>query len=443
MGWSRRYSLWSYVKSSLWLVPFIALLFYILVIRLAYLFEPWLAWIEPWPLGLAGSQRLLETIITMTLTFVVFTFGSLLVAIQVAGGQLTPRIIATTLLCDNAIRFTVGLFIFTLLFATGTLARLEAEVHPAVVGIAGFLGFLSIAAFLYLIDYAARLLRPVAIILRVSEVGRRVIAEAFPIMATSETEAVADCQKPNLPPDKIIFYRGRPAIIVAVNKKALLALAEKTGSVFELVPRVGDFVGSGEPLFRLYGKRLPSDDVLKANVAFGRERALEQDVTFAFRIIVDIGIKALSKAINDPTTAVLAIDQLQRLLCYVGRRSLREEEILGQSGELRVVCRTPDWEDFVKLTFSEIRLYGAENFQIARRLRAVLEHALQVLPPFRRPALETELTLLDRSLAKAYDLPEDLALARTADTQGLGGSKSSLDPGSVAGETGWEPRRLA
>lgn len=425
MSWSRLYSLKSYIKSSLWLVPFIALLLYVLAIRMAYLFEPWLIWIEPWPWGLAGSQRLLETIITMTLTFVVFTFGSLLVAIQIAGGQLTPRIIATTLLRDNAIRFTVGLFIFTLLFATGALARLETDAHHAIIGVAGLLGFLSIAAFLYLIDYAARLLRPVSIVLRVSEQGRAVIEDVFPTMATSEADAATIDPRPSTRPDKTILYKGRPAIIVAINKNALLKLAEKTQSVVEVVPRIGDFVASGEPLFRLYGSRFPEESVLKAMIAFGPERTLEQDATFAFRIIVDIAIKALSKAINDPTTAVLAIDQLQRLLCFVGKRNLTGKTIMNQSGELRVICRTPEWEDFVKLTFSEIRFYGAENFQIARRLRAVLEYGLQVLPDFRRPALEAELALLDRRLAELYDFPEDLALAQMADSQGLGGSTPS------------------
>ncbi|QFY63000.1 DUF2254 domain-containing protein (plasmid) [Rhizobium grahamii] len=425
MGWNRLYSLRSYIKSSLWLVPFLALLFYILAIRLVYLLEPWLGWTEQWPWGLAGSQRLLETIITMTLTFVVFTFGSLLVAIQIAGGQLTPRIIATTLLRDNAIRFTVGLFIFTLLFATGALARLESDVHQAVVGVAGILGFLSIAAFLYLIDYAARLLRPVSIVLRVSEEGRAVIEEVYPAMATDDEVDTSHDPRPSERPAKSILYRGRPAIIVAVNTKALFGLAEKTRSVVELVPRVGDFVASGEPLFRLYGANVPEESVLRTMIAFGPERTLEQDATFAFRILVDIAIKALSKAINDPTTAVLAIDQLQRLLCYVGKRSLVGEALMNQSGELRVICRTPDWEDFVKVTFSEIRLYGAENFQIARRLRAVLEYALQVLPEFRHAALETELDLLDRRLAELYYFPEDLALARVADSQGLGGGKGS------------------
>jgi hypothetical protein len=156
-------------------------------------------------------------------------------------------------------------------------------------------------------------------------------------------------------------------------------------------------------------------------VAFGRERTIEQDSTFAFRIIVDIAIKALSPAINDPTTAVIAIDGLQSLLRKVAERKLQDERLFDGDGRLRVVFRTPNWEDFVHLTFSEVRQYGAGNFQVARRLRTMLENALRNVPEPCIPALRLELELLDRAIADLYPFPEDLARARIPDSQGLGG----------------------
>ena len=113
--------------------------------------------------------------------------------------------------------------------------------------------------------------------------------------------------------------------MIAANVDSLAALARRAEGVIAFVPRVGDFVAIGEPLFRLYGNAARLDDgKLRAQVAFGPERTIEQDATFALRVIVDIGIKALSPAINDPTTAVMAIDQLHRLLGLVGRRHLHK-----------------------------------------------------------------------------------------------------------------------
>jgi uncharacterized membrane protein len=152
---------------------------------------------------------------------------------------------------------------------------------------------------------------------------------------------------------------------------------------------------------------------------------MEQDPMFAFRILVDIALKALSAAINDPTTAVLAIDQLQRLLRVVGKRSLYTEEIRDKSGRVCVIFRTPNWEDFVHISFREIRQYGAGSIQIARRQRAAIENLLQCLPEHRHDALRVELTLLDREISSKHPFPEDLALARIPDSQGLGGSDTS------------------
>ena len=160
-------------------------------------------------------------------------------------------------------------------------------------------------------------------------------------------------------------------------------MAKDANGVVELVPRVGDFVAKGEPLFRLYGgTNWIGENRLRAQVAFGPERTIDQDPAFAFRVIVDVAIKALSAAINDPTTAVLALDQLHRLLRQVGRRHLHDDAVFDSRGALRLISATPDWEDFVQLTFSEIRLYGAANFQISRRIRAMIEDLMQTLIEF-------------------------------------------------------------
>jgi uncharacterized membrane protein len=224
-------------------------------------------------------------------------------------------------------------------------------------------------------------------------------------------------------PDRIIHYLGRSGIVLALNLQELVTEARRAGCVLEFAHQVGDFVATDEPLFYVHGNAEAIDARrLQANVALGSERTMEQDPMFAFRIEVDIALKALSAAINDPTTAVLAIDQLHRLLRMVGFRSLQNEEVLDDAGQLRLVFHTPNWEDFVHISFREIRLCGAHNLQIARRLRDLIEDLLLSLPEHRHPALQKELELLDRALVESYKFPEDLALARIADSQGMGGA---------------------
>lgn len=422
--WNQWFRLSSYVRSSLWVVPIVAILLELAISRVAHRMDAWLG-LQLLGFGVTGAKALLETVVTATLSFVVFTFTSLLVAIQVASGQLTPRIIATTLLRDDVVKYAVGLFIFTCFFALSALNQMETTVAETVVFLAGVLGVLCFAAFFYLIDYAARLLRPISILTRVGNAGLAVVEAVYPKPSTGRDREPANQPRPAATPDAVIRHTDTSQIILAVRLDVLAAEARRSNGVIELVPQVGDFVAAGEPLFKLYdGAATVDEQLLHTTVAFGSERTMEQDPTFAFRIVIDIALRALSPAINDPTTAVLALDQLHRMLRAVGMRHLRTDELLDASGRLRVICRTPNWEDFVHLAFSEIRSCGSGNLQVVRRLRAMIENLLEALPAHRHAALHQEVSILDREIESRFSHPEERALARVSDTQGLGGRAS-------------------
>ncbi len=419
-NWSYWYRLLSYCRSSLWIVPVFAIVLEQFFIRLTDRLDPVIAW-RFYNISGDSAMAVLSAIVTLTLSLIVFTFGSMLVAIQVAGGQLTPRIIATTLLPNNVVRLSVGLFTFAMIYAMGIIGRLDKGENQLGIAVSAVLALLCVISFLYLIDYAARLMRPVSIMAHVGEAGLRVIESVY---SRKRTKSLPNEPQAPLParPHQLVYHRGTSGIVLAVNLDQLLAAAQRCDCIIEFVPHVGDFIGVDEPLFQVYGGEITDEDELREAVALGSERTMEQDPMFAFRILVDISIRALSQAINDPTTAVLGIDQLHRLLRKVGRRHTRDEHVKDASGALRVIWRTPNWEDFVHLAIVEIRLYGAGNPQIARRLRAMIENLIQTLPAERHDALRLELDLLDRSIDRLYALPEDAAMARVADTQGLGAS---------------------
>ena len=426
LEWRTRFWLKSYLRSSMWLVPLGAYVASLVAISVLGWIDARMQWQWAWQLNVEIVQNVLQMFVAAMLSFIVFTFGSLLVAVQIASAQLTPRIIATVLLRDNTIRLIAGLFVLSLVFDLGLLARTQAAVLYLPLTVSVLLNLTAIGAFLYLMDYAARLLRPITIVWRLGEQGLQVIDQIYP----SRIKGSLSPSSPSMPvlgaPAREIPHRGKSAIILAIQFDTLRHEAERTGGLVEFAYRVGDFVATGETLFRLHGDAAAANDAtLCAAVAMGAERTIEHDPTFAYRVIVDIAIKALSSAINDPTTAVLALDQIKRLLRAVGRRHLHDDVMHDAAGNLRVVYRTPSWDDFVELSCREIRLYGAANFQIARRLRSMLENLQQALPEARGPALRKELDLLDQALVRLDMLPDDLALARLPDRQGLGASRHS------------------
>ena len=224
-------------------------------------------------------------------------------------------------------------------------------------------------------------------------------------------------------PGRVVLHKGTSGVVLAVNLPGLVALAREADGYIEFAPQVGDFLAVDEPMFRLHGGAVAIDDQrLRASVALGTERTMEQDPTFALRILVDIAIKALSAAINDPTTAVMAIDQLHRMLRVVGLRHLHNDVLRDETSNLRLIFITPKWEDYVHLTCTEIRHCGGRSVQVMRRMRAMLEHLLQSLPEHRHAELRRQLDLLDRTVDDSFAFAEDRALARIPDPQGLGGA---------------------
>ena len=95
-------------------------------------------------------------------------------------------------------------------------------------------------------------------------------------------------------------------------------------------------------------------------VALGEERTIEQDTAFALRILVDIAIRALSPAVNDPTTAVQVLGALEDLLLRIGESDLTGRGTLRDAGgDVRVLVATRRWEDLLALALTEIRDYGS------------------------------------------------------------------------------------
>ena len=132
-------------------------------------------------------------------------------------------------------------------------------------------------------------------------------------------------------------------------------------------------------MFTSSGTPLP-EDALRRAVHLKRERTFEQDPKYPIRLLVDIAIKALSPAINDPTTAVQTIDQLEDLLRRLGAAELDAGYAVDESGALRLVFPTPTWEDYLTLAFDEIRHFGSNSVQVMRRMRSALVGLAEALP---------------------------------------------------------------
>jgi uncharacterized membrane protein len=441
MTWMQRYRVRHYIANSIWIWPAVGMVVALAAVRFVHWLEGLLRWESAFHPD--AARAVLGTLAASMFTFIVFVSSALLVAVQLASAQLTPRIIAIVFR-DPVTKLSLTVFVFTFTLSLAALVRVAASVPPLTAELAAFSCLLSLGVFLYLIDHVGKALRPSGALQSVARLGREVIENVYPRRLTGSTEAppsTADFPSPGETPACVIA-NPHDGVVLAFDIRGLVALTESAGCVIEMVPQVGDLVAAGDPLFRVYGSgTLPPSRALCQSVAVGQERTLEQDPALVFRIMVDIASKGLSPAINDPTTAVLAIDQIQHLLRAVGTRCLDEGQVRDAAGRPRLVYRTPDWEDFVHLAVTEIRQFGRDSIQIIRRLRAMLENLIETLPPARVVLLREELSLLNR-LAERFSDPEDRALANVGDFQGVGG-RPGLSQGRREGQRANHPTPLS
>jgi uncharacterized membrane protein len=371
-----------------------------------------------------GARAVLGALAGAMQTFIVFVLSATLIVVQLASGQLTPRVIGIVFAMPQ-VKVTLGLFTFTIAYTLAALARVEDRVPDLHVGIAVLLNLVCILGFFLFVQQLSDVLRPTSMMRLVADSGRRVIEQVYPLAYGPGRAEQARLGAMPASGARAVEFAGRSGVVLAFSEADLVRLAREADAVVELVPQVGDYVAGGDPLFRVCGGARPvSAAALRGCVAVGGERTLEQDPRFAFRILVDMAIRALSPAINDPTTAVLSLDQIHHLLLCLGRRHLGDGQAHDRDGKLRLVYGTPDWPDYVTLAVAEVRHYGAESLQVDRRLRAMLDHLIEALPEARRPPLREELALLGTAVERRFQDEVDRKRAGVADYQGVGGSDS-------------------
>jgi uncharacterized membrane protein len=311
------------------------------------------------------------------------------------------------------------------MFSITALGRLEQSVPELVVLLTILSSAVSIGVFLYFVDFMVKSLRPISICQKLADDCTNIIEKIYPALLSQEQSTVVSAQQ-SVWGDAVatVNHEGTSGIILAFDEAGLVTLAARNDCMIRMIPQVGDFVSNGDPLFAVYrgGEALRHEE-LRQSLALGVERTIEQDPGFVFRIIVDIAIKALSPAINDPTTAVSCIDQLHRLLRRIGQRNLGDGKLRDAQGTIRFIFPTPDWEDFVHLAVSEINHYGADSIQIVRRLRAMLTDLLELLPEQRRPVIKERIELLDLSVTRNFIDPVERDLAILGDYKGVGGGR--------------------
>lgn len=350
-----------------------------------------------------GARALLSTIASSMLSIAGVVFSITILVLQLASSQYSPRVLGS-FLQDSVTQWSLAMFLGSFVYALTLLPEVRGSGDGApgfVPGIAVFgsfaLAMVSVGFFVRYIHHMAHSIRATSIVARVAFATHEAIAQLYPDRVLQGTQPTQ--QRPTHKQTRTIENRDA-GVVIDVDTETLMEVAIQHDLTLVLLFQVGEFVPAGAPICHVWGDCEVS--VLEPGrwLAVAHERTGKKDAAFGFRQLVDIAVRALSPGVNDPTTAVQVLHQLHDLLRALLHREIPSPARVDQSGRLRLFLPRPDWDDYVRLAFEEIRLYGAGSVQVVRRAREILADLLSVADDARAAVLRNELQLFERAAAR-------------------------------------------
>lgn len=362
---------------------------------------------------------------TMALTGIVFSLA--FVMVQFSATAYSPRLVLWIARAP-VLSHAIGIFSATFLYAVSALAWVDRGGSGKVPFLSAWIvvGLLlaSVGMFIAL-THRIGMLQINQMLIFTGNQGRDVIENLYELLGSSSATIQPDSYARSLPAQTLL-HRGHPLALEAIGLEQLVRLASSCDGRIDVVAAVGDTIMEGIPLLHVFGARQRVDEQeLRDALELGEERTFEQDPKYAIRLLVDIAIKALSPAINDPTTAVQALDQIGDLLLRLGSRRLEVGSFRDDSGRVRLVIPFPSWDDFLHLAFEEILSCGAKSVQVMRRMKALMADLLTVLPVERHAGLKYWQQRLQASISRSFEDAEEKRSASVEDRQGLGVTRNA------------------
>ncbi|MEU1048481.1 DUF2254 domain-containing protein [Streptomyces sp. NPDC005897] len=366
------------------------------------------------------AKTVVSAVGSAMMTFIGVVFSISLVAVQVASGQFTPRVVrlfVRSRITKATFAVFLATFVLTLLVLTSYDSNADPRTAASVPLVQSVLTLLMVALSLLLfVMYVNATLR----LMRVSHVIARIAAESFRVAALMPVPADGGGAPVLGPVTAWVAHDGQGGVLRDVHVARLVRAARGHGVVLRLVPRIGDFLVPGTPVLAVHGGAAPPRRALRYALSVGVERTFHQDLAFGLRQLSDIGLRALSPAVNDPTTAVQALDRVVQILATLSRRPLDAVSHRDRRGVVRLVQPVPGWAELVDLGFTEVRACATDAPQVTRRLLAGLDDLLRLVPPERRAPLLRHRELLRQAVERSAPTPADRAFALRPDRQGIG-----------------------
>lgn len=435
---------WARVRDSLWFLPSV-------ITSVAALLAFAMVWLDRLELlegranwfvfgaGVEGARGVLSTIAGSIITVTGVVFSITIVVLQLASTQFSPRVLRS-FIEDRANQLVLGIFIGTFTYCLLVLRTvrsrdddLSAFVPALAVTGAIVLALASIGCLIFFINHVARTIQAEVVVERVTRHALEVVDRLFPEELGKPAGGPGDAEPQLDPTAATAVNAAAGGYLQAIEEERLMELADEHDLLLRLEHRIGDFVIETETLSLVWCSNLEPHvaDRLRSCIRLGPERTRYQDVERGIMELTDLGVRALSPGINDPTTAVVCVDRVTQVLAILAAREFPATLRAGKSGRLRIIARRTTFDDLVSLGYGALRHHGAREPAVALRLAESLNLLFHRAPQHRRAPLLRELRLVVESARREIRTQADAQLVAEAASVGI--PATDLEPSRYSG----------
>jgi uncharacterized membrane protein len=368
----------------------------------------------------SGASAMLTAIASSAITVAGVIFSANFVALQLASSLYTPRVIHT-LVRRRWLQIVLGTFLASFIYSLIVLRAVRGgsdesdEFVPVLsVSVALLLALASVGVIIFYIHRAAHMINPNSVIRSAAAESFLILRQLPPVGSTPAGAAMPESPPSAEPAAQVTAPRN--GYIQQIDGDALYALASRGLATIRLERLVGEFVMRGELIASVQPSTscdAEAEAVIQRAFMIGSERTPEQDVEFGIRRVADIALKALSPAINDPTTAMTCVDVLSSLLVEVAERPVAPLGVSGSpthGGEtLRILWDDRLFERCLEVGFVQIHHYGAGDALFMSYVLTSLRRVAALVHERHRPALIREAENVRASALDTIRLPNDRA----------------------------------
>jgi uncharacterized membrane protein len=429
------------LRGSLWILPSVSVLAALVAgTLLAEVRADAPAFLEP--LLFSGdadaAQALLSVVAGSIITVTSLVFSLTVLTLQIASSQYSPRLLRN-FLQDRGNQVVLSTFLSTFAYCLAVLRTVQTDDVPQL-AISGVLLFVlaSLMMLVYVIHHIAHSIRLDTIMRAVERQVLAAMERNHPDQVTGPTWRN---ELPEPPPHATSILASDSGFLQTLAAAELLPLAQKHDVVIRFAPMVGDQVVRGAVLAwvwpRTGSQRVDAEEFarpINGAVRLGFERTLVQDVAFGIRQLVDVAVKGLSPALNDPATAVEAIGHLSVVMAQLATRRLGSHLLSTDGAAVRVAAPRRDFAAYLDLACGQIRRYGAGEPAVAEALLALLAGVAEnVSAEDRRAVILANMRMITAAAEQASTEEADLlpvwaaAERVTASLKRVGLSKRDID----------------